>query len=354
MTVLSCFISRLVTSNDLSIEENLLDNVVKSLTEKLDEPLSLRDHTEREQALLDLLNANKLPHLDPEKLLKTALESNCYRVAEHVYNKLGDYSNILTCYLKDPVRKGEVFNYILTYISASERDVKGQFVANFSEILSIDSKKTADIVTEHFPELIEELCNLLDSNADLQYAFLNEIIYSDLKLQPELSERYLELLCVKNKDDVYRFIQLGLCRVDIALRITEKHEVHAATSLLLEQGGEWAEALDMLLNHDMIQEAISLCVRGAEHLDSNGAQQLWLKLLQSRKNCRGDVSLRQLLHAAAPHVPPEQLLELVSDASLGDTKVLLNDMLADNVHDESMLRTALNVLGRDLHHGQYI
>lgn len=331
----------------------MLDKVVQSLMDIQGKPLNLRDHSEREQALLDLLTSNKLTHLNNEEFLHIALESKCYRVAEHIYLKTGEYANILTCYLKDPIRKSEVFNYILTYINVNERCIKQQFLVNFNELLLVDSKKTAEIVTEHFPELLDELCAMVESDSNLQYTFLKEIVYSDVKIAPELAEKYLELLCARDKDSVYGFVNLNLCRVDIALKITEKFEVHAATALLLEQGGEWPEALDLLLKYSMIKEAISLCIRGAEHLDSNGAQQLWLKLLQNKASTKS-MSLRQLLHAAAPHVPPAQLLELISDASLGDTKLLLYDMLADCKYDIQMLQTALKILGKDLHYGKYL
>lgn len=58
--------------------------------------------------------------------------------------------------------------------------------------------------------------------------------------------------------------------------------MHQATALLLEQSGEWLEALDLLLCNDLIDEAVALCIRGAEHLDPEGAQHLWLTLLRSK------------------------------------------------------------------------
>ncbi|EFA00812.1 vacuolar protein sorting-associated protein 8 homolog isoform X1 [Tribolium castaneum] len=346
---LACFIVRLVTSNNLNIDEAMLDTVIKSLTDFVDQPLSLRDHSEREQAWLDLLNAGKLKFLSNKDLLHLALESKCYRVAEHLYEVLNDYSNILVCYLRDPVRKSDVFNYILNYITDAERSVEEQFVVNFRDLVATDSKKTSEVVVEHFPELIVQLSEIVDSAPDLQYAFLKGVVSSDIKLPSELAEKYLELLCLKNPQEVCSYVQLSSCRIDKALAITKKHEVHAATALLLEQGGEWTDALQLLLQHDMVDEAVNLCIRGAEHLDSDGAQKLWLALLQHNKSTR-TMSLRQLLHAAAPHVLPAQLLNLVSNASFGDVKVLLQGMLIDYVHDVQMFSTTLKLLSRDLHH----
>lgn len=352
MTILACFISRLVTSDDLNLEESMLETIVKSLTDMRGKVLNLRDHMEREQALLDLLNTRKLKVATSNGLLQTALDSKCYRVAEYLYNKEKNYANIMVCYLNDPFRQTEVFNYILTYINTGERFIKEQFLVNFKHLLSIDNKKSAEIVADHFSDLIHELCGLVESDSDLQYAFLKELVANDVKLPSDIAEQYLKLLCVKDKNSVLTFIQTNLCQSRVALEVTRLHHAHAATAYLLQQQGEWSEALELLLQQEMIQEALNLCVTATEHLDADGAQRLWLELLQNEASSRR-MSLRQLLHAAAPHVPPARLLELVSDASLGDAKVLLNDMLADCVYDVRMLEGALKMLGKDLHHGEH-
>lgn len=353
VTILACFITRLVTSNNLYLEEQMLQTVAKTLTDVVGKSLNLRDHMEREQALLDLLAMKKLKVCINNGLLQTALASNCYRVAEYLYIKEENYANILYCYLNDPLRRNEVFNYIMTYINVRERHIKEQFLVNFKELLMIDSKKTAEIVAEHFSDLVNELCALIDTDINLQYAFLKELISNEIKLPTDIAVKYLEILCTKNKIEVTNYVQLNLCPVDAAITLTRKYEVHSATALLLEQIGQWAEAVSLLLEQNMVQDAMNVCIRGAEHLDVKGAQQLWLKLLQDKAatNC---MSLRQLLHAAAPHVPPAQLLELVSNASLGDTKVLLNDMLADCTYDIRMLEITMRLLSKDLHHGKRI
>lgn len=349
---LACFVCRLVTSSNLKLEENVLGDVVNSLTNIPADHLSVRDHSEREQSWLDLLFNGNLSYQSSDHMLKLALESQCFRVAKMIYEQQKDFSNILTCYLKDPVRKLEVFTYIITYLTISERCIQEQFIVNFKELVSIDCRKTGEIVIEHFANLVEELYAMVEDDLDLCYSFLHEIVYIDANLPPHIAEQYLKILCDKDKESVVNFVQLSLCRSEKALEITQKFEVHAATAVLYEQMGDYQEALKLLLEHCMTDMAVEVCIRCAEHLDSNGAQQLWLMLLKHPTSGQC-LSLRQLLHAAAPHVPPAQLLELVSDASLGDIKVLLEGMLADCTHDMQMMATTLNLLGRDLHHGRF-
>ncbi|XP_066148153.1 vacuolar protein sorting-associated protein 8 homolog isoform X1 [Euwallacea fornicatus] len=346
---LACFISRLIVNDSLSIDESLLNSVIQSLTNLKVNSLSIRDHSEKEQAWLDMLQARKLRHFDPKKLLNMSLASRCYRVAEHLYESQGEYGNILQCYLKDPVRISDVFNYILTYMEMPERCIKEQFLEHFKELMAINCERTTEVVIEHFPSYVESLTEVLSCDEDLQFAFLSELVSSDLKLSHRTTELVLEQLCVRDSSKVCDFVQSCTCRNEEALEITRKHGVHQASALLLEQSGEWREALDLLLAKDLIDEAVALCVRGAEHLDPEGAQQLWLTLLQSKRSVK-KTTLRQLLHAAAPHVPPDQLLDLVSNANYGEVKTLLQGILSDYKSDIDVLKSSLKILDKDLHY----
>ncbi|KAJ8915765.1 hypothetical protein NQ315_004577 [Exocentrus adspersus] len=345
-----CFVSRLVMSNTLSVDEKMLDTVIIYLTQMVGSSLSVRDHLEREQAWLDLLKSHKLVRYTNKELLEMALSTKCFRVVEYLSEQLRDYSSILSCYIKDTVRKSEVFNYIVNYINVSERCIKEQFLVHFKELVKISSKKSSEIVIEFFPDLIEQFSEMLNDDTELQYNFLSDIVNSDIKLPPAVAEIYLEQLCINNKSVVHTYLQVMFCRKERALSITRKYDVHDATALLLEQNGEWIEALELLLKHEMIEEALNLSIRGSEHLDSQASQKLWLILLQYKGETES-VTLRQLLHAAAPHVHPAQLLELVSNAQFGDIKGLLHDILSDCTHDVQMLSTTLKLLDKDLHHG---
>ncbi|XP_065161410.1 vacuolar protein sorting-associated protein 8 homolog [Atheta coriaria] len=349
ITILACFIAKLVTSNNLKVDEPTLNSVIKSLTETKHE-LSNRDHSEREQACLDLLHENKLGHLTNDELLKIALESRCYKVAEFVYESQKDYSNILSCYLNDQLRKGDVFNYILTHIRVSHRKIRQQFLAHFKELVAIDVRKCVDIIIEHFPNSVEEYFALIKSDDDVSFLFLSELVVSDIKMIPEMAEWHLELLCKIPEDIkvVKNYLRMGLCRIEQALEITKKYDKHEATSLLLEQMGEFKVALDLLLEHGLTESAVDLCVRGADHLSAEESQKLWLSLLKHPQSSK-KLSLRELIHSAAPHVPPTQLFELVSDANFGDIKGLLQGMLADCRHDIEVYNTTLKLLGRDYH-----
>ncbi|KAK5642593.1 hypothetical protein RI129_008760 [Pyrocoelia pectoralis] len=348
--ILACFISRLITSDNLNADEEILNKIIQSLTNIGEKQLSLRDHSEREQAWIDLLNGDKIRHIDLDQLLRIALDSQCHKVAECIYEKQGKFANIMECYLRDKVRHVEVFNYIAKYILNEERCIQQQFIAHFKTLVDIDSKRTADVVIENYSELAEQFCVILETDSELLYKFLSQIIYTDVKLSPQITEEYLRLLCVKNPSAVYSYVKLNLCRVEEALKITQKYQMHLSIAWLLEQNGDFEEALNLLLKHNMIDSALGVCIRGSEHLDAKETQKLWLELLK-HPTVIENISMRELLHSAAPHVPPAQLLELVTDANLGDVKVLIEGMLSDCEHDIQLLNSTFKILSCDLHHG---
>lgn len=352
---LTCFVSRLITNNILNAAQEILDSIITTLTEMVDKPLNLRDHQEREQAWLDLMQSDKLQQITDKELLEMSINSKCYRVMEILYEKNGKYSEIMNCYLNDLHRENEVFNYMRQHTEDPSRCIKPQLIKNIVKLIDIDGTQTALLVNDSYPELLEELCDKLKNYPQKMFTLLYEIQLSDTPLAPELAERYLELLCSQDPNAVENFIKSGNCRPEQALVIAQKAKHSSATAYFLEQIGDFNGALDLLLEDPTeeknILQAAGLCARGASHLDQNQAQDLWLKLL---RKCSNQDILRQILHSAAQFVHLSVLLDVINTASLGDIKNLLKGLLADSAYETLMLSTTYKLLGNDLHQGNYI
>lgn len=344
--------SRLITNNILNADQEILDTIINTLIEMVDKPLNLRDHQEREQAWLDLMHFDKLQHISEKEFLEMAINSKCYRVMEILYEKNGKYSEIMNCYLNDLHRENEVFNYMRQHAEDPSRCIKPQLLRNIAKLIDIDRTQTALLVNDYYPELLEDLCDKLRDHPDKMFALLYEIQLSDTPLQPELAERYLELLCSQDPNAVENFIKAGNCRPEHALLIAQKAKHSSATAYFLEQIGDFNSALDLLLEDPTqeknILQAAGLCARGASHLDQTQAQELWMKLL---RKCSNPSMLRQILHLAAQYVHLSILLDVINTASLGDIKSLLKGLLADSAHETLMLSTTFKLLGNDLHQG---
>lgn len=221
---LACFIARLIISDNLSVDQSVLNVIVNSLTsDSGNVKLSVRDQTEMEQALLELLQAQKLLRFEPRRLLEMALHARLYRVAEYLLESLGEYGKIVECYLNDPHRSHEVFDYILRHVDQPQRRISEQFRSNFVRLVECDCAKTTAVTVEHFPELVERLTDVL--TGELLFRFLRQLVASEFKLCPRLAETYLELLCLRDLRGVCGFLLTGGCWSDRALEITKKHGV---------------------------------------------------------------------------------------------------------------------------------
>ncbi|KAK9877821.1 hypothetical protein WA026_020057 [Henosepilachna vigintioctopunctata] len=344
---LACFICRLVTSDRINLEDNLLGINFEKLMQSTSGPINLRDQMEREQSWLDLIISNRLKNISSDDMIKRALESKCFRVAEYLYNLDKNYCRIVECYLNDMIRKNEVFDYIVKYIDVNERCIRDQFSSHFSEIITIDHRKTVEIVVEYFPELIPQFCDTLEGDDNLRFQFLDGLINCDVKLPSNISEIYLDLLCVYQKEKVKEFVEQRLCTVKSALEITQKYDLHEATAILLEQDGEWFEALELYLDHGFVDRALNLCIRGTEHLDSDEAKKLWIFLLEHEKNNKS-ISLRQLLHSTAPYIHSSQLLDFIFNVNFCDIKTSLLEIYTDYLIDTYLNTINLKLLGEDI------
>ena len=110
------FIAQQIATRMLPENDLLLERVVSYLTRQSQErngsAMSRREHPEQKQTWLVLLRYNCLSHIPNEELLRISRQSRCYRVTEHILEKLGRYEEIFDCYLLDEFRHAELFSYI--------------------------------------------------------------------------------------------------------------------------------------------------------------------------------------------------------------------------------------------------
>ena len=103
MVILAFYIGNLIVENKLHYDDKLLKNVLDKLFYSTAN-LSLRDHEEREQLVIDLCNGDKLQFISKEDLINLALKKNSYKLAITLYELTGQFDNIINCYLIDNLR----------------------------------------------------------------------------------------------------------------------------------------------------------------------------------------------------------------------------------------------------------
>uniref|UniRef100_A0A8C4UVW4 VPS8 subunit of CORVET complex n=1 Tax=Falco tinnunculus TaxID=100819 RepID=A0A8C4UVW4_FALTI len=387
-------------NNTLFVNRTLFDQVLEFLCSPDDDSR----HSERQQVLLELLQAGGIVQFEESRLIQMAEKAEFYQICEFIYERELRYDKIIGCYLHDPVRKEEVFNYIHNILSmpgysAEEKQLVWQkALEHIEELLLLSPCKAADLVAIHFSEQIESIITNLQDQF-LLFQFLRSLldpregINQDLiHLPPYITEQFIELLCQYSPDQVLETLKvLEYCRLEETIQITQKHRLHEASSYLLEKKGDIHGAflvmlerlqskllmltqddeteLPMLENiENTLMKTIALCQRNSHNLDQQQREALWFPLLEAMMSpqklsgssqCRYSESLKsltmQVLNNMAAFIAlPSILQRILQDpvygkGKLGEIQGLVLGMLDTFNYEQTLLETTTNLLNHDLH-----
>ncbi|KFO56334.1 Vacuolar protein sorting-associated protein 8, partial [Corvus brachyrhynchos] len=363
-------------------------------------------HSERQQVLLELLQAGGIVQFEESRLIQMAEKAEFYQICEFMYERQLRYDKIIGCYLRDPLRKEEVFNYIHNILSmpgysAEEKQLVWQkALDHIEELLVLSPGKAADLAAIHFSEQIESIISNLQDQF-LLFQFLRSLldpregINQDLlHLPPCISEQFIELLCQYSPDQVLETLRvLEYCRLEETIQITQKHQLHEASSYLLEKKGDIHGAFLVMLERlqskllmltqddessaepsllenieDTLMKTIALCQRNSHSLDQQQREALWFPLLEAMMSpqkssgssqCPYSESLKsltmQVLNNMAAFIAlPSILQRILQDpvygkGKLGEIQGLVLGMLDTFNYEQTLLETTTSLLNHDLH-----
>ncbi|KAG7488795.1 hypothetical protein MATL_G00038250 [Megalops atlanticus] len=290
-------------------------------------PEDTTQHAERQQALLELLQAGGDAYFEETKLLSMAEAVQFYQVCEFVYKQRRLYHKFVTCYLKNPARKDQALEYLDIIITSSELTEEERFLfqnevfCNLQELLALGARQTASLILHHFQDSIPLVLETLQQNTKLLFEFLHGVFNPRVEPWPfreasclghDCHERYLELLCQNHPSLALDFLKLSdMYRLEEAVEITQRYQVYEALAYLLERQGDTQGAFSVLMEslklslqtallpsstaetegipcegHDLLQavhslllEIIAFCQRTSGTLDSKQRQDLWFPLM---------------------------------------------------------------------------
>ncbi|XP_063067910.1 vacuolar protein sorting-associated protein 8 homolog [Engraulis encrasicolus] len=243
--------------NTLFVNRKLFDQVLEFLCSPDDDSR----HTERQQVLLELLQVGGVVQFDESRLLSLAEKAEFYQICEFMYEKNQLYDKIIDCYLQDPLRKEEIFNYVHNilsmpgYSTEEKRSVWDKTLQHIQELVSINPSKSAEMVSGHFAEEIQPIITTLQDEY-LVFQFLKNLLdpregqapQSQLRLGPDMHEHLVGLLCRFSPLEVTPFLRHSQdYRLEETIQITEQHQLHEATAFLLEKKGDVQGAFQVLL-----------------------------------------------------------------------------------------------------------
>uniref|UniRef100_A0A8D2MQQ4 VPS8 subunit of CORVET complex n=1 Tax=Zonotrichia albicollis TaxID=44394 RepID=A0A8D2MQQ4_ZONAL len=381
-------------NNTLFVNRTLFDQVLEFLCSPDDDSR----HSERQQVLLELLQAGGIVQFEESRLIQMAEKAEFYQICEFMYERQLRYDKIIGCYLRDPLRKEEVFNYIHNILSmpgysAEEKQLVWQkALDHIEELLVLSPGKAADLAAIHFSEQLESIISNLQVSL-LCLFYSREGINQDLlHLPPCVTEQFIELLCQYSPDQVLETLKvLECCRLEETIQITQKHQLHEASSYLLEKKGDIHGAFLVMLERlqskllvltqddetepsllenieDTLMKTIALCQRNSHSLDQQQREALWFPLLEAMMSpqkssgssqCPHSESLKsltmQVLNNMAAFIAlPSILQRILQDpvygkGKLGEIQGLVLGMLDTFNYEQTLLETTTSLLNHDLH-----
>lgn len=393
--------------NTLFVNRTLFDQVLEFLCSPDDDSR----HSERQQVLLELLQAGGIVQFEESRLIRMAEKAEFYQICEFMYEREHQYDKIIDCYLHDPLREEEVFNYIHNILSIpghsaeEKQSVWQKAMDHMEELVSLKPCKAAELVATHFSGQIEVVIGQLQ-NQLLLFKFLRSLLdprervhvnQESLQIPPCVTEQFIELLCQFSPDQVIETLQVLDCyHLEETIQITQKYQLHEATAYLLEKKGDVHGAFLLLLERlqsrlqemtqqsentkedillkaveDTMVETIALCQRNSQNLNQQQREALWFPLLEAMMapqklsssaaapphlHCEALKSLTmQVLNSMATFIAlPSILQRILQDpiygkGKLGEIQGLILGMLDTFNYEQTLLETTASLLNQDLH-----
>ncbi|XP_075463221.1 vacuolar protein sorting-associated protein 8 homolog isoform X3 [Ascaphus truei] len=391
--------------NTLFVNRVLFDQVLEFLCSPDDDSR----HSERQQVLLELLQAGGIVQFEENRLIQLAERAHFYQICEFMYERRHHYDRIIDCYLHDPVRKQDVFNYIHNILSMpgyspeEKQCTWDKAMGHIEELVALSPCKAADVVCTHFSEqlgavitrlqdpllLFQFLRNLLDPRDGSQVA--PEL----LQTQPHITELFIDLMCQYDPSQVTTMLRiLEHYRLEETIQISQQHRHHEALAYLLERKGDIQGAFRVMLTtlqsrlstltedsaapteasaltdvEDTLSETITLCERTSHTLNQQQREGLWFPLLEAmmspQKLFSASASLfyseplkcltMQVLNSMATFISlPSILQRILQDpvygrGKLGEIQGLVLGMLDTFNYEQTLLETTTSLLNQDLH-----
>ncbi|XP_060028078.1 vacuolar protein sorting-associated protein 8 homolog isoform X2 [Erinaceus europaeus] len=391
--------------NTLFVNRTLFDQVLEFLCSPDDDSR----HSERQQVLLELLQAGGIVQFEETRLIRMAEKAEFYQICEFMYEREHQYDKIIDCYLRDPLREEEVFNYIHNILSIpghsaeEKQSVWQKAMDHIEELVSLKPCKAAELVATHFSEQIETVIKKLRDQI-LLFKFLRSLLdpregfhinQELLQISPSVTEQFIELLCQFNPSQVIETLQvLESYRLEETIQITQKYQLQEVTAYLLEKKGDVHGAFLIMLTRlqsklqelthqdentkevpslkdveGTMVETIALCQRNSHNLNQQQREALWFPLLEAM------MAPQKLSSSTAPHIHAEALKSLTMQVlnsmaafialpsilqrilqdpvygkgKLGEIQGLILGMLDTFNYEQTLLETTTSLLNQDLH-----
>jgi hypothetical protein len=241
--------SQQITTKSLPDSSSFLTKIINYITSDTEYPLNSRQHVEKEQTFMNLMEANALNNrFTFDELLEISYRTKCFTVAQFILEKLKRYDKIVECFVLNN-NSYELFRYIMEYKSNDERKIYQQIHVNFQSLLEMDCEKITKIIIEYYPITVPQFLKIIADIPKLHYNFLQSLIANgSIPLETSDYNKFLSLQCQYNPECVLEFFQNSNHSYDVAHAMSVVDEKHLTTSMifLYEKNGDHQKALSVL------------------------------------------------------------------------------------------------------------
>jgi hypothetical protein len=362
--------SQQITTQNLPDSATFLTQIINYITSDDNLPITSRQHIEKEQTFLNLLEANALSgRFTFEDMLEIAMRTKCYTVARFILEKLKRYENIVECFVLSS-SSHELFRYIMEYKNVDERKIFQQVLCHFQSLLEMNCEKISKFVVEFYPICIPQFLQNVMEIPKLHYVFLQALIsIGTINLDISEHDKYLSLMLNYNPENILEFLQNQNHTYDVekALALCEEKNLSNAMIYLFERKGDHKRAFRLAM--DLLKESpesvaetqalkvCSLCVRISNGLNDVEREAYWFELIEAvlSRNYLSSI-VKQVLHLSSSYVDLTKLVQLImrndgqaSAKNFGDIRHILIGMLTNFEYESLLLKTTQNIFGKDLH-----
>lgn len=206
---------------------------------------------------------------DLASLIPLFRQAGFFRVLKSVYGGSKQYPQLIETYFADPNDRETVFDTIGDCIrpksgltNKERRDVEAVIAKNATKLASIDTVRTAEILRDYAPHLVEPVLDRLEDDSQAQFILLRTLMEPALHddsgtqqasdLGQGFDERYVQLMCKYDPSHVADYVELlksGDLRLDRVLPAMESSGVIDAAVVLMARDGLARKAMDRLVKH---------------------------------------------------------------------------------------------------------
>jgi len=385
--------------NSLDISRDLFSKVLNVLTN----PDELSHREERQDALLEMINSGGWELFDQKELEVACQRIGFYRLLKLIFNDRGEYAKILDCYIKDKLRRVQVFSFVQSvftddiYSNSHRADISNKVLENLNELVDIDTKKTSSLLFHFMVDLLPPGLEMLRGTAHYFDFLANLLELSDTTelgsprhsvqhiFTDQLTEEFIELLCQRDPAAATQYIKTkDKYRVDVVMELCTVYGVREGKVHLLETQGRYIDAfnllhadlqlkIDQLLDNNNTEDGelkvsvvnasllvvIQLCQRVSVHLQEAEREDVWCSTLHTvSKHANSNKEpwrqmIQHVISSMLGHVGHKKVVSLIlsnpsySSGQWSDLKQMLLELIETLRYERQLLESGIQLLEKE-------